>query len=96
MDILRELQPFAGCEWTGLLREISNPDKHRFVPQISSDGDFRNTVYDPATGTITGTLAMSIRFEHRRELNVVVGVSRIKRETANVVASFVPAFIRSP
>lgn len=26
---IKELQPFKGCQWTGRLRDLSNPDKHR-------------------------------------------------------------------
>ena len=37
-DAISEYQPFAGCEWTRSLRELSNADKHRLlvsaVPQL--------------------------------------------------------------
>ena len=26
---IERLQPYCGCTWTGLLRDVSNPDKHR-------------------------------------------------------------------
>src|SRR5207248_7031111 len=26
---IKALQPYSGCDWTGTLKEISNPDKHR-------------------------------------------------------------------
>jgi hypothetical protein len=26
---IERLQPYSGCKWTGALRDISNPDKHR-------------------------------------------------------------------
>jgi hypothetical protein len=33
---LRKLQPFNGCRWTGQLRNISNPDKHRRLTVVDS------------------------------------------------------------
>lgn len=38
VDRIRELQPFSGCEWTRLLRDLSNPDKHRNMTGITSHG----------------------------------------------------------
>jgi hypothetical protein len=31
---IERLQPYAGCNWTGTLRDISNPDKHRELTNI--------------------------------------------------------------
>jgi hypothetical protein len=39
--IVRQFQPFKGCHWTGLLRDLSNPDKHREL--VSVDVDFNPT-----------------------------------------------------
>lgn len=38
IDKLRELQPFAGCEWTKLVAALSNPDKHRKLIDHAQDG----------------------------------------------------------
>ncbi|MCH8188130.1 MAG: hypothetical protein IIB66_05415, partial [Proteobacteria bacterium] len=27
--IIESLQPYSGCDWTRILRDLSNPDKHR-------------------------------------------------------------------
>src|SRR5689334_11619575 len=27
--VIRQFQPYRGCEWTRTLRDLSNPDKHR-------------------------------------------------------------------
>ncbi|MBI3595896.1 MAG: hypothetical protein HY203_01935 [Nitrospirae bacterium] len=32
---IRSLQPFAGCAWTGELRDLSNPDKHRHLIAVA-------------------------------------------------------------
>ncbi len=91
--MFRNLQPFAGCEWTTLLRDVSNPDKHRFVPRISSNESFENTVYDPTTKTLHGRLVVNVVFEHNREIDVVSGMSLIQRQTAHLITGFAPAFI---
>lgn len=36
--IIRQFQPYRGCEWTRILRDLSNPDKHREL--VSVDVDF--------------------------------------------------------
>ena len=40
LRIIRTLQPFAGCQWTRQLRDLSNPDKHRELSALSSTGEF--------------------------------------------------------
>lgn len=37
LDAVRRFQPFAGCEWTRELRDLSNLDKHRFVVDVSNN-----------------------------------------------------------
>ncbi len=32
--IIEKLQPYKGCDWTKLLREISNPDKHKRLTAV--------------------------------------------------------------
>lgn len=34
--MIEELQPYNGCEWSRVLREISNPDKHRTLTVTGS------------------------------------------------------------
>lgn len=36
ITLIRDLQPFAGCAWTRELRELSNPDKHRHLPNLGT------------------------------------------------------------
>lgn len=95
-DILRDFQPFAGCEWTELLQEISNTDKHRFVTLISSKEDFRNAQLDIVAGTVTGTLAVRVVFEHDRELDVVRALRVIHDGTSSLIDAFAPAFVGRP
>jgi hypothetical protein len=35
---IESLQPYCECEWTGTLKEISNPDKHRELTKRSYGG----------------------------------------------------------
>ena len=37
VEIIRNVQPFQGVTWTELLRDISNPDKHRHLIAIDDD-----------------------------------------------------------
>jgi hypothetical protein len=32
--MIKRLQPFDGCQWTGLLASFSNPDKHRHLTAV--------------------------------------------------------------
>lgn len=68
----RQLQPFAGCEWTALLRDGSNPDKHRTLPFLTSQESFRHAVFDPADGMVTGQRVASIR----RPASCLIGYHR--------------------
>jgi hypothetical protein len=38
IDAIEGLQPYTGVEWTKTLRDISNPDKHRTLILLSSEG----------------------------------------------------------
>jgi len=35
--IIRQFQPYRGCEWTRTLRDLSNPDKHRELVSVNVD-----------------------------------------------------------
>lgn len=35
--VLRQFQPYKGCEWTGILRDLSNTDKHRELATVHLD-----------------------------------------------------------
>lgn len=32
--MFQQLQPYAGCNWTGIVRDLSNPDKHRQLTAV--------------------------------------------------------------
>jgi hypothetical protein len=35
--LIRQFQPYKGCEWTGILRDLSNIDKHRELASVHVD-----------------------------------------------------------
>jgi len=37
---IEKLQPFVGCTWTGDLRDLSNPDKHRHLATLAGMGSY--------------------------------------------------------
>ncbi len=41
---IERLQPYQGCDWTGLLRSLSNPDKHRHPTLIIRPKQVRLTL----------------------------------------------------
>jgi hypothetical protein len=43
---IEALQPYRGCDWTKILRDLSNPDKHRRLHY--NQGDFMLEVYPAA------------------------------------------------
>jgi hypothetical protein len=53
--VIESLQPFRGCRWTRILREISNPDKHRTLTPISKDGPAAGWIHPASYGRDRGT-----------------------------------------
>lgn len=49
-DIVRELQPFNGEAWATLLRDLSNPDKHRHLTVVAVEAEHKLTVKRTAEG----------------------------------------------
>ena len=92
-EMLVQTQPFAGCDWMELLRDISNPDKHRSVTFIRSKEDFRNPILDPDTSTISGRIAVRVVFEDDPDLDVTHALRIIHAQTAHLIESFIPAFV---
>ena len=35
--VIKQLQPYYGCDWTGRLRDLSNPDKHKSLTVLRLD-----------------------------------------------------------
>ena len=43
--LIESYQPYKGCNWTGLLRSLSNPDKHRALHLLVSQVDDEIEIY---------------------------------------------------
>jgi hypothetical protein len=71
---------------------VSNPDKHRTLPFLTSQESFRHAVFDPADGMVTGQLVASIRFDHA-DINVMGGMKFIRERTTELVEAFAPGFV---
>ncbi len=103
--MIEEFQPYKGCNWTKILRDLSNPDKHRhFVPLKGNHGTLYREVAAPETGTIA--LDPSIRYvdmETRRTLDIKLAdgtrivdtLEQLRAEVANLLQAFEPE-IKTP
>jgi hypothetical protein len=80
--IIERLQPYNGCDWTRILRELSNPDKHRrltisytstalSIPQGSTKAIIAGQPVDMKDG-----LSINVMF---REGTSIIGVDTLKQ-----------------
>lgn len=49
-EVVRSLQPFAGHAWPAVLRDLSNPDKHRHLTVVAAEAEHKLTVKRTAEG----------------------------------------------
>lgn len=77
---IRAVQPFAGCQWTRLLRDISNQDKHRFLSEFSTklEIEFR----PPAEGQEKVNMDLSIEVFLRPDLIPLIPALQMIHEGA--------------
>ncbi len=60
--IIELFQPCFGCDWTGTLQSLSNPDKHRTLTIIWSRSTVTATPYNPV-GVISGEESKTVIFQ---------------------------------
>jgi hypothetical protein len=94
VDLIRELQPFRGVEWTKMLRELSNPDKHRQLTTFLTRGEASAEVVH----------ADDAQFEYRSRLivtlllpdggNLIETLYRLQAEVGATVQLFKRGFQR--
>jgi hypothetical protein len=94
--MIERYQPSRGCDWTRMLRELSNPDKHRTLTSVSAQfqGEFRverekaePVVGDPARVSVTvGGQRASVNFWN--EAPVVETLSTLAVEVATALQEF--------
>jgi len=91
---IRKLQPFEGTLWTGSLRELSNPDKHRTVTALSSRSSFRGEIVRSPDGTPTavqGNFEVQVFFGGT-ETDAVDTLELLEREVRATIELFKTGF----
>jgi hypothetical protein len=75
---IESLQPYRGCDWTPILRDISNPDKHRrltapshsFAVRMSTMPSGRGLMKDFGTAPIVRSVRRTVHPSVEREVDV--------------------------
>lgn len=104
-DDLFHYQPFSGCRWTEMLRDLSNPDKHRQLTTLTTYATFRPHggnkvlgVMDPNTGLetvhLSGEVQVVVELEGGEE--IVGAFQLIEREARALIRSYAGRFQFDP
>jgi len=92
------LQPYKGCQWTGMLRDLSNPDKHRHLLAIKSPVviriDPRNTEEILAGRPVDVDSYASILIAFGDGTPVIEGLEQLVLDVAHILDGFKPEFQR--
>jgi hypothetical protein len=94
--MIKKLQPCYGCDWTRLLRVVSNPDKHRhlqpvFAPavlKISPGSTDRIIAGEPVD--VKGDLSVNVTFSDG--LPVIETLEELSSQVAQTLDAFNPQF----
>lgn len=98
IEMVQRLQPYAGCDWTKLLRDLSNPDKHRqftvFKHPIVFRLDSRNTEAILAGKQVDVDSYTSIQITFNDGPPVVEGLEQLVLDVTHALDIFKPEFKR--
>lgn len=91
---LAHYQPFSGCKWAELLRDLSNPDKHRHLTTLNTRATFKPDtlglgIVDP------NTKQQSIHFKGRIEVSVFLPTGEDVVDALHLVQGEARALVRS-
>lgn len=98
---IERLQPYKGCEWTRVLRELSNPDKHRHLTarQSSFGITFANPFYGGTKAGIPNQpvdvnprLSTGIQFRSGKTTITVEKLKQLKLQVTQTLDAFKPEF----
>jgi hypothetical protein len=105
---LETLQPFRGCEWTKILQDLSNRDKHREFSRIYADMQAKGVFVDdprfwelispvraavhPVQGVVNVKLDFAIKIEFPDRMPVVETLEIVKAGAADALDEFKPDF----
>lgn len=96
--MFERLQPYEGCNWTKLLRDISNPDKHRQLTAVKHPVYIRidpsNTESILAGKDVNVNSYASIQITFRNGPPVIESLEQLVLEVAHVLDIFKPEFQR--
>ena len=93
---IESLQPCNGCNWTQLLRDLSNPDKHRYLTIICNP-----VVISPSPGSTEAIIAgkpvnvkndVSLRITLRDGTPIIDTLQQLKLKVAQTLDTFKPEF----
>lgn len=96
---IEKLQPYNGCEWTGHLRDMSNPDKHNDLIVVTHDCLVRidaTTIDSTESESVELQMHMNLQpvlsIRLRDGLPVVETLEILQSQVSQVLDSFNPLF----
>lgn len=84
VDVIRELQPFRGVEWTAGLQDLSNADKHRYLAGLITDGEINGRL----VGTQMQVETTLTLYFHEGGAPVIETLELFQREVSALVDLF--------
>ncbi len=93
---IERLQPYEGCEWTKMLRDLSNPDKHRALTPIRPKPAFRMPQGHTDSASSDQPVKMNLEVTSFISFGdgplVLPTLEKLQVEVANTLGFFKPEF----
>lgn len=94
---VKRLQPFDGCDWTGMLKTLSNPDKHRHLIPVRSQfnispSPLSTEIVPGRTVDMKSSVSISIAFSDRTP--AIDTLKQLKLKVSETLDAFKPEFKR--
>ncbi len=94
--MFERLQPYNGCYWTGLLRDLSNPAKHKHLTAIRQSASIRLSDYNTAAILAGKDMDVddyaTIKIAFGNGSPVIEGLEQLVLEVAHTLSDFKPLF----
>lgn len=87
--VIELLQPYSGCNWTKLIRDLSDPDKHRKLTIITNIARFNINVIDPSTKSNTVNQPMNMDNSASFQIKFRAGTSIVDIDTLKKLKFYV-------
>lgn len=95
-EMIQRFQPYKGCQWTKLVRDLSNPDKHRTLTAvrhpISISLDPGNTAAMLAGQKVSVDSYASIQVAFNNGMPVMETLDQLVSDVAHTLDAFKPEF----